>query len=236
MNSPYSISDWWAVVPAAGVGRRMGGERPKQYLELNGRRVIDHTLSRLGSHPGLRGLVVVIGAEDGYWSEPQVPVALETVAGGEERCHSVLNGMEQLAGRAGDDDWVLVHDAVRPCLRAEDIDALLSELAGHPVGGLLGLPIADTVKRTDRRGDVLETVSREGLWRALTPQMFRFGLLRQALRAALEAGEWLTDEAAAIERAGYRPKMVEGHGDNIKITRPRDLALAALYLAQQEEV
>ncbi len=235
MNSSKRLPEWWAVVPAAGVGRRMGGERPKQYLELHGRRVIDHTLGRLAAHAGLRGLVVAIGAEDEFWRPPDLARPLETVIGGDERCHSVLNALEHLADRAGEDDWVLVHDAARPCLRGEDIDRLLSELSEHPVGGLLGLPVADTVKRTDTRGEVLETVSREGLWRALTPQMFRLGLLRRALREALDANEWVTDEAAAIERAGYRPMMVEGHADNIKITRPQDLALAALYLAQQEE-
>jgi 2-C-methyl-D-erythritol 4-phosphate cytidylyltransferase len=179
--------------------------------------------------------VVAIGAEDGYWSAPTLPAAIETVVGGSERCHSVFNALERLSGRADPADWVLVHDAARPCLRREDIDALLESLDGHPVGGLLGLPLADTVKRTDRDGEVVETVPREGLWRALTPQMFRLGTLHEALSRAISAGVLVTDEAAAVERMGLRPKMVEGHADNIKITRPQDLALARLYLSQQEE-
>ncbi len=224
----------WAVVPAAGVGRRMGGEVPKQYLELAGLRVIDHTILRLANHDRIDGVVVAIGAEDGYWSAPTGARApIETVTGGAERCHSVLRGLEHLAAKVSSDDWVLVHDAARPCLRAADIDRLLNALDNHPVGGLLGLPVSDTVKRTDAAGTVLETVPREGLWRALTPQMFRLGMLHEALTAALAAGVLVTDEAAAMEHAGHRPKMVEGHADNIKITRPGDLALAELFLQQQ---
>jgi 2-C-methyl-D-erythritol 4-phosphate cytidylyltransferase len=127
-----------------------------------------------------------------------------------------------------------VHDAARPCVRGEDLDALLAQLWDHPVGGLLGIPVADTMKRSDEQGNVIATVQREGLWRALTPQMFRYGMLVQALRTALDQGRVVTDEAAAMEIAGFTPRMVEGHADNIKITRPQDLILAELYLQQQE--
>ena len=133
-----------------------------------------------------------------------------------------------------DDDWVLVHDAARPCLRRSDIDRLLERLAGHPVGGLLGVPVRDTMKRTDDTGLIERTVTRDNLWHAYTPQMFRFAMLRDALEEALRRKLLVTDEASAMELAGHRPLMVEGHGDNIKITRPEDLALAAFYLAQQE--
>ncbi len=226
---------FWAVVPAAGVGRRMGGDLPKQYLPLAGRRVIEHTLAHL-CHPAIQGMVVAITPGDPYFADITLPERpLWRADGGAERCHSVLNALDFLASHAALGDWVLVHDAARPCLRAADLDRLITELTDHAVGGLLGLPVADTVKRTDGRGDVVATVEREGLWRALTPQMFRLGTLRQALHQAVTAGQLVTDESAAIERLGLAPRMVEGHADNIKITRPQDLALAELYLRQQQE-
>jgi 2-C-methyl-D-erythritol 4-phosphate cytidylyltransferase len=224
---------FWAVVPAAGVGRRMGGDLPKQYLPLHGRPLLQHTLERLGGHPRIAGVVVALTAGDPYWRAPALGVPLYTVDGGAERCHSVLNALDLLHGTADPGDWVLVHDAARPCLRPADIDRLIAELAGHPVGGLLGLPVADTVKRVDAAGDVAATVPRDGLWRALTPQMFRLASLRDALARAVEAGELVTDEAGAIEGMGLHPRMVEGHADNIKVTRPGDLELAALYLEIQ---
>ncbi len=215
----------------------MGKPLPKQYLPLAGRAVIAHTLLRLAGHPAIAGIVVAVAADDPYWSahRPETSVPVYTAAGGEERCHSVLNALVLLAGHADEHDWVLVHDAARPCLRHADIDILLTTLASDPVGGLLGLPVSDTVKRCDRAGRVRETVSRDGLWRALTPQMFRLGVLRAALEAALAQGEVVTDEAAAIEAQGLHPRMVSGHPDNIKITHPQDLALAELYLRRQQE-
>lgn len=226
----------FAVVPAAGVGRRMGSGVPKQYLPLAGRTVIEHTLARITAHPRIVSTVVAISPGDDYWPEVAARLAPARIAmaeGGSERCHSVLNALECLAAIAGEDDWVLVHDAARPCIRAGDIERLVTTLLDHPVGGLLGLPVSDTVKRADARDEVIETVSREGLWRALTPQMFRIGPLREALRAALAMDRLVTDEAAAMELAGHRPRMVEGQADNIKITRPGDLALAELYLQLQ---
>jgi 2-C-methyl-D-erythritol 4-phosphate cytidylyltransferase len=226
---------FWAVIPAAGVGKRMQADRPKQYLELHGKTVLEHSLSRFLDHPQISGVVVAVTDGDPYWQElalehPKLMVA----SGGEERCHSVLNALQVLRSSAASDDWVLVHDAARPCLRSEDIDHLIDVLKGHPVGGLLGLPVADTMKRTAADDSVIETVPREHLWRALTPQMFRLGELHQALDSALRNGQLVTDDASAMELAGKAPKMVEGHGDNIKITRLQDLALAALYLAEQQ--
>ncbi len=144
----------------------------------------------------------------------------------------MLNGLTALADRATENDWVLVHDAARPCLRAEDVDRLLLRLSGHPVGGLLGMPVRDTMKRSDAAGAVIETVPRDRLWHAFTPQIFRFGLLRTALADALSRGRLVTDEASAVELAGHRPLMVEGHADNIKITQPSDLNLAAFFLSK----
>jgi 2-C-methyl-D-erythritol 4-phosphate cytidylyltransferase len=226
---------FWAVIPAAGVGKRMQADRPKQYLELHGKTVLEHTLSRFLEHPLISGVAVAVTDGDPYWQELSLDHPKLMVApGGEERCHSVLNALQLLQQSAADDDWVLVHDAARPCLRREDIDHLIEALQLHPVGGLLGLPVADTMKRTAADDSVIETVPREHLWRALTPQMFRLGELYPALDNALKSGQLVTDDASAIELAGKAPMMVEGHGDNIKITRPRDLSLAALYLAEQQ--
>ena len=227
----------WAVVPAAGSGTRMGAAVPKQYLSLHGKTVLEHTLTRLGLHPRISGVVVALAAGDTYWPTLRLEFLahLLTVTGGGERCHSVLNALERLAPLAAENDWVLVHDAARPCLRAGDIDRLLDALTDSD-GGLLGIPLTDTIKRTDDSGCIAETVPREALWRALTPQMFRYGALRAALRDAIAKRVVVTDEAAAMELAGYRPRMIEGHGDNIKITRPDDLTLAELFLHKQEEL
>lgn len=213
----------------------MGGARPKQYLELAGRAVLEHTLARLAADPRISGIVVALGPDDSDWGRLTLPAGIEvrTVAGGAERCHSVLNALDALAATAAAQDWVLVHDAARPCLRAADLARLLDTLAEDPVGGLLGVPVRDTMKRGDAGDRVEATVDRTGLWHALTPQMFRLQALREALAAAIAAGDLVTDEAAAMERAGHRPRLVPGAGDNLKITRPEDLPLAAYYLAHQ---
>ncbi len=225
----------WAVVPAAGTGSRMGAEIPKQYLPLCGRPVIEHTLRRLASVEGIGGIVVAVGENDSWWPRLQMGLVkpLISVTGGAERCHSVLNALDELK-RRGEEGWVLVHDAARPCVRVADIERLISAVEGRTTGGLLGTPVSDTVKRTDGRGEVLSTVDREGLWRAFTPQMFPLGPLYRALGDAVARGERVTDEASAMELAGHAPLMVEGHADNIKITRPADLAMAEFFLRQQE--
>ncbi len=228
---------YWAVVPAAGVGRRMGSDIPKQYLSLNGRPVIEHTLNTLLSCPRLEGVYVAISPGDEWWSELAIAdnPRVVRVDGGAERSHSVLNALQFMQPTAAaEDDWVLVHDAARPCLRQEDLNALIDQVKDHPVGGLLGVPVRDTMKRTVDGASVSETVVREGLWHAYTPQMFRLGTLRQALEQAQANGFVITDDASAIELAGMAPLMVDGHDDNIKITRPEDLALAEFYLKYQE--
>jgi 2-C-methyl-D-erythritol 4-phosphate cytidylyltransferase len=225
----------WSIIPAAGVGKRMGAAVPKQYLELAGRPVIDHTLERILLHPRIDGVYVALGEQDGWWAGTEFAdhPDLVRVDGGAERCHSVLNALDALSERASDDDWVLVHDAARPCVRRDDITRLVDALSDHPVGGLLGMPVRDTMKRTDSENVISETVDRENLWHAFTPQMFRVGMLRDALSRALAAGVLVTDEASAIEWTGHAPLMVEGSADNLKITRPEDLALAAFYLSSQ---
>ncbi|MDX1376992.1 MAG: 2-C-methyl-D-erythritol 4-phosphate cytidylyltransferase [Burkholderiales bacterium] len=227
---------YWAVVPAAGSGRRLGGETPKQYLALRGRPVIAHTLERLCSHPRIAGVVVAVAPDDPWWPRLALPAggkAPRVVTGGAERCDSVLAALEALAERGAPGDWVLVHDAVRPCLRAEDLDRLIDALGADEVGGLLAVRVKDTIKRAGSDGAVSATVDRAALWHAQTPQMFRLGALRAALAAALARGRTVTDEAEAMELAGVRPRLVEGHDDNIKITRREDMILAELVLARR---
>ena len=213
---------------------------PKQYLPLSGRPVLWHTLARLCAYPRLEGVMLGVSAQDAYWpglSEDcsRLPRFLGTYTGGATRAHTVLNGLRSLTARAPARDWVLVHDAVRPCLRHADIDKLIAAVGEDDNGGLLALPISDTIKRADAGDRAVETVSREGLWRAYTPQMFRIGLLAKALERALEQGDEVTDEAAAMEAAGFAPRLVAGCADNIKITLPEDMALAELFLKRQSE-
>ena len=229
------MSALWVVIPAAGVGRRMQSELPKQYLELRGKPIIAYAIERLAALPGVRGVMVAISETDAFWADVHLTldVPLWTTTGGVERCHSVLNALTDLGLHAQEDDWVLVHDAARPCVRRADLENLIETLKDDEVGGLLAMPVRDTMKRAEPDGRVVTTEPREGLWHALTPQMFRLGQLRHALEEAIEAEDLVTDESAAMERAGYRPRLVAGHGDNIKITRPEDLALAEFFLQRQ---
>jgi 2-C-methyl-D-erythritol 4-phosphate cytidylyltransferase len=224
----------WGVVPAAGRGLRMGAEVPKQHLVLRGRSVLDHAIAALLGHAAVRAVVVAVAPGDERWRESAhaADARVRWIAGGAERCHSVANALDALSGEAAADDWVLVHDAARPCLRPDDLARLVATLAGHAVGGVLGVPVRDTMKRCADDGTVLATVDRAGLWHAQTPQMFRYAALRAALAAAIAGGVLVTDESAAIERAGLAPQLVEGSSGNIKVTRPEDLALAEFLLGR----
>ncbi len=222
----YSSPAFWAVIPAAGVGARMAADRPKQYLHLGGRTILEHSLDCFLDHPGLKGLVVSLAEDDPYW--PDLASArdprIQRAPGGRERADSVLNALLHLhAQGASDDDWVLVHDAARPNLSRIDLDKLLGELAHDPVGGLLAVPAKDTLKRVDAFGRVVETVDRSTIWQAYTPQMFRLGALHRALADSLVADVAITDEASAMEWAGQAPRLIEGRADNLKVTRPEDL-------------
>ncbi|MHC6226973.1 2-C-methyl-D-erythritol 4-phosphate cytidylyltransferase [Pseudomonas sp. X10] len=224
MNQP--LPAFWAVIPAAGVGARMAADRPKQYLQLGGQTLLEHSLDCFLDHPCVKGVVVSIAADDPYWpglscaSDPRIRCA----AGGRERADSVLNALLLLhAQGAADSDWVLVHDAARPNLARSDLDHLLAELADDPVGGLLAVPARDTLKRADGNGRVSATVDRSTIWQAYTPQMFRLGALHRALADSLVADVSITDEASAIEWAGQAPRLIEGRSDNIKVTRAEDL-------------
>ncbi len=224
----------WAVIPAAGVGKRMDAACPKQYLNLGPRTVIEHTLYRFVCAPQITGIVVVLDPQDSFWPSLNIGCdkPLATVAGGKERCHSVLNALEFLADKADPQDWVLVHDAARPCLSNADLQGLIDTLGQDPVGGILAVPVRDTIKRGDMDRRIAETVDRSGLWHALTPQMFRLEALNRALRNSLADDYLVTDEASAMEHIGLKPRLVEGRADNIKITRPEDLALAEYYLSR----
>lgn len=222
----------WAIVPAAGQGSRFGASLPKQYAPLLGRPLLSWTLRALLAEESLAGIVVALAAGDERWRK--VPEShdprVSTCTGGSRRDVSVARALEALVGDVAETDWVLVHDAARPCLRHDDLQALFTELEDDPIGGLLAAPVSDTLKRADDAARAATTVPREGLWRALTPQMFRFGLLRRALAVCAERGRAVTDEAAAIECLGLRARLVRGHADNIKVTNPEDAALAEAIL------
>lgn len=224
------MPSYYAIVPAAGTGARFGGEMPKQYLPLAGRSLIHHSLAALCRCERISRVWVVLSPEDRWWRMhdwTSLGHKLETVfCGGATRSASVANGLRAAATAAGDEDWMLVHDAARPCLSQVLLTALCDELADDPVGGILAVPVADTLKRADGEQRVARTESRDGLWQAQTPQMFRYGLLTRAL-AEHPGG---TDEASAIEATGLRPKLLRGDASNLKVTYPADLRLAELIL------
>ena len=226
---------FWAVVPAAGVGKRMNADRPKQYLELAGKTVIEHTLLRLLSANIFTAVAVAISKEDPYWPELDVSVHEQVITadGGKERADSVLSALKSIRDLASDEDWVLVHDAARPCITATDINLLIDTLRTDDVGGILALSSHDTLKDVEGK-NIVGTLDRSHIWRALTPQMFKYGSLKNALEIA-EGNPAITDEASALELQGLQPKIVEGRSDNIKITRPEDLALAQFYMEYQND-
>lgn len=219
---------FFALIPAAGVGERSGAAVPKQYLPLAGRAMLRHVLDTFADSPIISHIFVVVSADDGYVDQVagDVPRCSILRRGGATRQASVLNGLIAIREQVRDEDWVLVHDAARPGLGIGMIGQLVAALCDDPVGGLLALPVVDTLKRSAGDSRVLETVARTSLWSAQTPQMFRYGLLRRALE---QAGT-VTDEAGAIEALGLSPKLVEGSARNFKVTLPQDIALAELYL------
>lgn len=232
MTPSSSLPPFRVVIPAAGIGARMRADRPKQYLPLAGRALIEHTLDIFLAHPAMTTLVVSLAVDDPFW--PELPCAgnprILRAAGGRERADSVLSGLQLLLAQgAQPDDWVLVHDAARPNLARADLDLLLAELQGDEVGGLLAVPARDTLKQVRPDGRVERTLDRSVVWQAYTPQMFRLGALHDALEAAQAAGVAITDESSAMEWAGHAPRLIEGRADNLKITRPEDLE----WLARQ---
>ncbi|MDI9246829.1 2-C-methyl-D-erythritol 4-phosphate cytidylyltransferase [Marinobacter sp. CHS3-4] len=223
----------WLVIPAAGSGQRMQSTRPKQYLTIADQFILDLSISAVLDHAPMAGCVVALSPDDSLWHDTRASKdpRVQRCDGGKERADSVLAALEALGSSADREDWVLVHDAARPCLHPDDLGSLIRVVSEHSVGGLLATPVTDTIKKADTTGtEVTETVDRRHLWRALTPQMFRFGILSDALRSAFKEGLPVTDEASAIEQVGYSPCIVEGRPDNIKVTVPADLALAEFIL------
>lgn len=223
----------WAVVPAAGRGLRVGGATSKQYLQVAGAPLIRHALRALLAHPDVVGAMVALAPGDALWSRDVMAFAkpVRTCVGGAQRAHSVLAALHALP-TGNDDALVLVHDAARPNLHADDLSRLLAAARTHADGAVLAAPVRDTLKRADAARQVAGTEPRDALWRALTPQVFRRGLLLRALQHAVDSGREATDESMAIEWAGGHPLLVEGREDNIKVTTPADLALAEFLLSR----
>lgn len=216
----------------------MGVDIPKQYLQLAGKTILEHTLERLLAIPAIAGIVVALAKDDPLWqglAVSQHPL-IHPVDGAAERAGSVLNGLDYLQDKLQPQDWVLVHDAARPCVSLASIALLCESLQQDAVGGILAVPVSDTIKYVSAGSGIANTVDRRGLWRAQTPQLFRYKLLRDCLLQAAVHGENITDEASALEVCGYSPKVIEGREDNIKITRPDDLLLGAFILQQQEKL
>lgn len=229
---PMTASRYFALVPAAGIGARMESACPKQYLPLAGKPMLRHVVETFAATSVIEHTFVVVSATDGFIHDlmsdgpdlgDRVSVLFD---GGATRQHSVLNGLRAMHDRAVNDDWILVHDAARPGLTTALINTLIDALRDDGIGGLLAVPVVDTLKRADDTGRAQSTLSRDGLWAAQTPQMFRYGLLRQAL----EQTDNCTDEASAIEALGLRPRLVAGSPRNFKVTLPQDAALAEIYL------
>lgn len=226
------MSRYLAVIPAAGTGSRLGGTLPKQYLAVGDRPLLYYAIARLCAHRAIERVCVILAPDDRrfetYDWKPFAAKLEPLYRGGDSRAATVLNALEAVSIRANVDDWILVHDAARPCLSAQMLDRLIDEVGDDPSGGLLAMPVADTLKRADDDRRSIRTESRTGLWQAQTPQLFRYDVLLRALRSCDLAQA--TDEAAAVEALGLKPKLVQSDATNLKVTHAHDLALAGLIL------
>lgn len=224
----------WAVVPAAGTGTRFSDQRIKQYASIGNATVLEHSVAALLQHSAIQKIVIALHPDD--LQGRQLPLLQHEkicfVEGGAERADSVLQALLHLDVHADKDDWILVHDAARPCLSIQDIQNLISALSDNPVGGILAIPATDTLKKVEDNS-VVCTIDRSLIWQAQTPQMFRFRLLLTCLQLAQQTAQRITDEASAIEAGGYAPEVILGSRSNIKITYPDDLALAEFYFLQE---
>jgi len=220
-----SVNKFWGVMPAAGIGSRMQVNKPKQYIEIEGKTILQCSLEQLLNMPQMSGVQLCIAEDDSYWETLGFnhPLLLPTTIGGATRADSVLAGLNSLKGQAQPDDWVLVHDAARPFIDEASLQRLVSELSDHPVGGILAIPVADTLKQCDAEGNIIATIPRDHVWRAQTPQMFRFQVLLDALNFANEHGKTVSDESSAVEAIGKTPKVVLGDASNLKVTYPGDV-------------
>jgi len=227
------VPRYFALVPAAGSGSRLGASSPKQYIAVGGKPLLHYALQRLSAYPSIAEVFVVLAPEDTHFRSGNLDALDSKIhplyCGGETRAATVYNGLLALRDAIGVDDWVLVHDAARPCLSSEALARLIREVGSDSAGGLLALPVADTLKRGDGAKRIAATERRDGLWQAQTPQMFKYGLLVEALRLCGPAA--VTDEAGAIERMGLKPRLVMGEARNLKVTYPEDLELATLILS-----
>lgn len=224
---------YWAIIPAAGSSQRMGGRVPKQYLAINDATVIEYSLKCFLRHPGIAGVIVALHADDQYWNQLDLVKneKIHTVVGGNTRADSVYNALHYLENTpAEESDYVLVHDAARPCLRYSDLELLMSQLKDDEVGGILAAPVSDTLKMSKAKDVIQKTLNREKIWRAFTPQMFRLKHLRSAMQYCIDKKITITDEASAIESQNLPVKLVKGQSDNIKITHTEDLMLATAIL------
>lgn len=223
----------YAVVPAAGIGSRMGAEIPKQYLILQGQTILQHTLQKLTQFSAIEKIMVPISENDQWFADQPISThkRIQTCIGGSERFESVLNGLNALIEQGADEQaWVMVHDVARPCFFQSDLENLFAQR--NQQGAILALEVRDTMKRTDAAGNIIDTVERENLWHALTPQLAPLKVLRDAIAQCIAQGVQVTDEASALEFIGLQPKAVAGHPSNIKVTRPEDLELAMFFLSK----
>jgi len=236
MNQVTDFPCVWVIVPAAGIGQRMAAATPKQYLPLGNMSVIEHTVERLLEVNNVKAVIVALNTHDTQWST--LPIAkhplIETVIGGDERADSVLAALNSLHERAAPDDWVLVHDAARPCILAQSVEHLISGVQDYAAGGILGVPVSDTLKNVNAKS-ITDTIDRRRVWQAQTPQIFPYRLLTHALTHALQQHQPVTDEASAVEYLGLQPRVVLGRRDNIKITLPEDLVLAEMIIERQNK-
>jgi len=218
-----------AVVPAAGIGSRMQADLPKQYIKIQNFTILEHTLITLLLHPNIVQIIVSLNRKDNYFHKLPISsdIRIISVIGGEKRIHSVLSGLIVIKSV----DWVIIHDAVRPCLNYKDLEKLISVIKKNPAGALLARPVSDTIKYSNMTKEkVLHTINRENLWHALTPQVFQVNILKYCLQKIIKDKISITDEASALEYCGYNPLLVLGSSRNIKITFPDDLLLARFYL------
>ena len=223
----------WALIPAAGIGTRMKSELPKQYLEIDGKTILEHSLSKFLEHPSIDKVVVALHPKDNHWAKIKIAnhSKIITVEGGATRAESVLNGLKAIQQQHQQEDWVMVHDAARPCLDAGSIDALIQAGNESKHGAILAIPSVDTVKLANANQTIDKTLNREQIWLAQTPQYFPVQTLADAIETGLEQGLAITDEASAIEAQGMHPALVIGTRKNIKVTEPEDMMLASVWLA-----
>tara|TARA_B100000029_G_scaffold90605_1_gene80405 strand:+ start:142 stop:843 length:702 start_codon:yes stop_codon:yes gene_type:complete len=225
---------YWVVIPAAGIGRRMGSNIPKQYVSVNGKTIVEHTIDNFIGRKEIENICIAISESDKHW--PALPISknkkIITTIGGSERYESVYNALCALKDKANDDDWVLVHDAVRPCLKKSIIDRLITDISSNDVGGILALPCFETMKKVNNNRYIEETINREIIWRAQTPQVFKYKKLLLAIEKAINENIHITDEAMAMELLNYKPIVIMGDEKNIKITHQTDLKHLELFLKE----